>query len=181
MEREERVVIDVVVELARPQRKAGDDLAAIHRLPGAGHRAGFDQFNNAIRDHLRVYPEVLFPFEEAEQGLGNASDPELERATVFDEAGDVLSDLSGGICHVGRRHFEDGGIGRHQHVNVIDVDLGVAQRARHVRVDLGNDQRGVLRGAFNDVHRHTQAADAMFVRGGDMDQRHVQRKLAGIE
>ena len=48
-------------------------------------------------------------------------------------------------------------------------------------VDLGDDQRGVLRGALHDVHRDAQAAHPALVRRRDLDQGHVQGQLAAAE
>ncbi len=61
------------------------------------------------------------------------------------------------------------------------VDEAIAQRPRHVRIHLRDDERGVLGGAVDDVHRHPEAAHAVRVRRRDVNEGHVERQLAAVE
>ena len=91
----DRVVVDVVVELARAEAEAGHDLAAVQRLARAGDDAGLDQVNDAVGEHLGVDAEVFLVLQERQQRLRNAPDAQLDRGAVLDQRGDVFGDLPG--------------------------------------------------------------------------------------
>jgi hypothetical protein len=107
MEREQRIIVHVVVNLLRAEAEAGHDFAAINRLAVSGDGAAFDEFDDVVGDHFGVDAEVFLVLEEAEQRLRNAADAELDGGAVFDEGGDVFGDLPGRLGHFGRRHLQN--------------------------------------------------------------------------
>ncbi len=60
------------------------------------------------------------------------------------------------------------------------MDKAVPERARHVLVDLRDHQFGRLRGVLGIVDGNAQAAVAVPIRPGNVDDRHVKRH-SGIE
>ena len=64
------------------------------------------------------------------------------------------------LVRFGHRHFEDRLFVLDNDVDVLDVDKAVAQGARHLRVDLGDDQVGGLGRRADGLHRHAQRAKA---------------------
>ena len=133
MEREQRIVVHVIVELLRAEAEAGDDFAAVNRLAVAGDGAALDQVDDAVGDHLGVDAEVFLVLQKADHRLRDAADAELNGRAVLHQRGDVFGDLPGRLGDLGGRHFQNRRLRRHQHVNVVDVDEAVAQRPRHVR------------------------------------------------
>ena len=181
MKREQRIVVHVIVDFLRAEAEAGDDFAAVDRLAVAGDGAALDQLDDVVGDHLGVNAEVFLVLEKTEHRLRDAPDAKFNRRAVLHQRGDVFGNLPGRLGHLGGRHFQNRRLGRHQHVNVVDVDETIAQRPRHFRIDLRDDQRGVFGGALHDVHRHAEAAHAVLIRRRDMNEGHVQRELPGIE
>ena len=163
-------------------QKLADDLAAVERLALAGDDAGLDQVDDGVGEHLGVDAQVLLVLEELEHGLGDAADAELDRRAVLDQGGDVLADLPGVVVRLAadapRSAARRPARGRRCRGREMQES---PMRPRHLRVDLGDDQRGVLGGALDDVDRDAEAAHAVLVGRGDLDQRHVQRQLAGGE
>jgi hypothetical protein len=90
VEREEGIVVNVIVEPLCSQSETGHDLALVSRLACPGDRAGLNQVNDAVGDHFRVDAEILFAFEEAEERLWNSPNAELHRATVFHQSGRAM-------------------------------------------------------------------------------------------
>ena len=165
-----------------PRAKLATILPVVDRLARAGDGAGLDQLNDAVGDHFGVHAEVLLAFEKAEQRLRDAPDAEFQGAAVFDQSAAMYSAIWRVVSVTSRRrHLQNRRLGGDEHVDVIDVNEGVAQRARHVRVHLRDDQRSVLRRAFHDIDRDAEAAHAVFVRRRHLNERDVQRQLAGIE
>ena len=118
-------------------------------------------------------------FKKTEHGLRNAPDAEFDGGAVLHQRGDVFGNLPGRLGDFGRSALPESASSHGTSTSMsYDVDEAIAQRARHVRVDLRDDERGVFGGAFDDVHRHAEAAHAVLVRRRDLDQGHVQRQLA---
>ena len=67
------------------------------------------------------------------------------------------------------------------HVNVLDVDKAVAQRARHLRINLRNHQIGGLGCRAHGLHRDAQGAETKAVGWGDLYQGHIQRHAPTAE
>ena len=181
MEREPRVVVDVVVEPPGSHAEAGDDLALIERLAAPVDGARLDQLDDGVGEHLGVDAEVLLVLEVRHHRLRNRADAELDRRVVLDQGGDVFADLARFRVRLGHLHLDQRRVGGHEHVDVVDVQEPVAQRARHVGVDLGDDEAGVLRGALDDVDGDPEAAHAPAVRRAHLDEGYIQRQLAGRE
>ena len=154
VEREQGVVVDVVVELLGAHAEAGDDLAPVGGLLGAGDDAGLDQVDDGVGEHLGVDAEVLLLLEELDHRVGDAADAHLEGGAVLHERGDVLADgrssrsgpspvglVGEGVCRLDERLVH-----RDEDVEVVDVHEAVAQGPRHLRVDLGDHEAGVRGG-----------------------------------
>ena len=75
--------------------------------------------------------------------IEQVSGSELDGRAVLDERRDVLGDVPRLLVLDALVDFQDRFIHGDQHVNLVNVQRGVAVRARHVRVDLGDDERGV--------------------------------------
>ena len=146
-------------------QKLADDLAAVERLARAGDRARLDQVDDRVGEHLGVDAQVLLVLEELDDRLGDAPDAELDGRAVVDQARRCT-----------RRSAGSSSSGSGGWTSISGASTGtrmsrswtwrkrVAQRARHLRVDLGDDQRGVLGGALDDVDRDAEAAHAALVR-----------------
>ena len=100
----------------------------------------------------------------------------MARVTVASLGGHLArADVVGEVELVG---LDERLVDRHQDVEVADADEAVAHGPGHLRVDLGDHQAGVGRGRLDDVHRDAQAAAALLVGRGHLDEGHVERHLA---
>ena len=66
-------------------------------------------------------------------------DPRLDRRAVADEPRDVLPDPHRDVVRRGRGPREERNVALDDVVDVLEVDETVAERARHLPVDLGDD------------------------------------------
>ena len=181
MKREQRIVVHVIVNLPRAEAEAGHDFAAINGFAVSGDGAALDEFDDVVGDHFGVNAEVFLVLEKPKHRLRNAANAEFNGGTILDEGGNVFGNLPGRLGRFGRRHLQNRRLGRNQHVNVMHVDEAIAQRPRHVGIHLRDDERGVLGGAADDVHRHPETAHAVRVRRRDVNEGHVERQLAAVE
>ena len=76
-----------------------------------------------------------------------------------------LTSSSGSGAPLGQRHVH-----RHELRDAVDVEEGVPEGARHVGVDLGEDQVGGIHGRAHDVDRHAEADEAEAVGRAHLDQ-----------
>src|SRR5688572_9670638 len=87
-----------------------------------------DEIEDTIGEHLRVQAEVFAVFEVGEDRIRNRADADLQRAAVFDQAGDVftnaLDDVAGGWC---RRNLVQLSVTRDEVVDLRDVEKAVAK------------------------------------------------------
>jgi len=174
---DEGVVVEEVVGPLRAQHERGHELASVKRLGLAGDDPALEQRHHAVREHLGVYPEVALALEEQQHGVGDLADPHLERRPVLDQRGDVPPD--------GPSHLPDlRGLRKLQHRPVDlddvgelgDVDERVAQGAGHLLVRQGDHDARPLGRRLGALHAHPVGAEAVLVRGADVDQRHVHRQ-----
>jgi len=64
----------------------------------------------------------------AQHGVGDLTDPELKRGTVFHETRDVTPDRRGDLAFVRLRGFQDRITAGHERGEVANVDEAVAER-----------------------------------------------------
>jgi hypothetical protein len=74
--------------------------------------------------------------------------------------------------------FGQGVVDRHNGVQVRNVNEGVAQRARHARVDLGDHQARRFGRRLGDAHFHPKGTKTMVIGRGHLDQGHIERQPA---
>ena len=56
------------------------------------------------------------------------------------------------------------------------MNEAIAQGARHMRIDLGDDHPGRVGGGFGDAHLDPKGAEAMVIGGSHLNQRNVERQ-----
>jgi hypothetical protein len=162
-----------------PRTNARHDLAPVQRLALAGDHAVLEELHHAVREHLRVYPEVALAAEVEQHRVGDLADAHLQGGAVLDQLGDVRADAA--------RHAADRGGARqlqHRPVHLYDVaeprhvNEGVPERARHAAVDEGQHRLGALRRRLRALDADAERAEAVLVRRRDVHERHVYRQLA---
>ena len=179
LEREQRVAVDEVVQPPAADREAGDDLAPLPRLAPAGEDAALQQRDDPVGDDVGVDTEVAPVREVLERGVGDAAEADLQRRAVLDDAADVAGDPLDDLRFGRRVHvFDERRVDRHQPVDLAHVHRRVAHRARHRRVDLGDDERGARYGRRQHVDGDAQAHVAELVRRRHLDQRDVDADAA---
>ena len=77
MEFEDRIFVDKVEQLLRPQYETENDLARLHILPPPIDHPGLDERNYVIRYQLGVDTQVLAVHQVGQNGVRNGSDPTL--------------------------------------------------------------------------------------------------------
>jgi hypothetical protein len=113
VEREEGVVVDVIIKPVGAQSETGHDLALVYRLTRTSNSTRFDQVNDTVGDHFRVDAEILFAFEETEERLRDTTNAECNGTAVFHEGADEFGDPRGRFSNLRRRHLQEGRLGRH--------------------------------------------------------------------
>ena len=113
------VVIEPVVEAPGAHGKGDHDLAGVQALAAAGDHALFRQVHDAVGDHLRMDAQVVFVVQEAQGGVGNGPDAQLEAVAVLDHTGDVLADGFFDIADGRGLHLDDLAVVRHE---IIDLN-----------------------------------------------------------
>ena len=113
------------------------------RLAPAGDDARLGELHHAVGEHLGVDPEVVPVAERGEHGVGDLADAHLQRGAVGDQRGDVAADLAADVVERLRRALGQRHVHRHELGDTVDVEEGIAEGARHVGIDLGEDQLGV--------------------------------------
>ena len=140
----------------------------MQRLGGVGDHAGPVEVDKAVREHLRVYAEVVLVPKGDGDGVRYAADAELERGFVLYEVGDELPDFQielalrplGHVEHLVGPLIDTGGLA--------DMDVGVAEGAGHVFVYLKDYYVRVF--DHHAVgHAHGAGGEiAVLVHGGDL-------------
>ena len=168
-QREPLVGVEQVVEPPGAHRPAADH--------GAGDHAPLDQVGDGLGDHLGVHGEVVPVPQVLEHLVGHAAQTDLQGRPVVDEAGDVAGDLLTDPLDRLVQVLGDGRVHEDRMVDPLGRDQAVPARARHGRVDLGDDRRRRQHRGPRDVDRDAQAAHAVGVRRCDLHERHVQRQV----
>ncbi len=115
-------------------------------------------------------------------------DPSSTREAMFSPMARAMSvrlgrDLTGADV-VGERELaglDERLVHGDQDVEVVDADEAVAHGPRHLRVHLGDHEAGVGRRRLDDVHGDAQAAPALQVRRGHLDQSDVDGHAPALE
>ena len=150
-------------------------------LPLVRDHARLDEVDDAVGEHLGVDAEVDLVEQAREDGVGNGADAHLECSAVGDEGRDVRRDR--GLDGVGIRRrvighrpvrVDEGGDGAERHDRV-------AVRARHLLVDLRNDQRGGAGRGDGGVGRGADGAEAVFVRRRELQDGGIELHAAAEE
>ena len=181
MELHERVVVHEVEDASRARHEARDDAPRVDRLEAVADHAGLDERHDAVGEHLGVDPEIVPVAEPREHGVGDAADPQLQARPVDHEVGHVPGDAVLHLARRPRRPLVQWPIGRGARRHPRPRHRRRPVRARHPRVDLGEDERcGVDRRASR-VHRGAQRAEAVAVGGGQLHDRRVEPHASARE
>ncbi len=162
-----------VVQLPGAHDEGRHQLARQQRLAAPGDDARLHQVHHPVGHHLRVQPEVLVARELGQHRVRNLPDAQLQRGPVGNQPGDVAANLLGDGVLLLVGALQERLVHRHQPVHAAHVEERVPVRARHVRVDLGEQQRGRLHRRADDVHGHPQAHVPVRVRRAHLEQGHV--------
>jgi len=164
MKLEEGVVIHVIVEPLRAERKTRHALALVNRLGCVGQHAGLDQLDDAIREQLCVHAQVPFILQVEQHCVGNLADAHLHRRAIGDQVRDMHGNLLLQLARRPHRHLDNRIADRHDMGQPADMDEAVAQRAGHLVVDLRDDDVRRLRRGLGQPDLHTVSAIAVLVR-----------------
>ena len=179
--RDERIVVDEVVESLGADHESGDDLAGVDLLLAAGDDALFDEVDEAVGEHFGVDAEFAVAAQRGKDGVRNRADAHLEGGAVFDQVGADFADL--GLDFAGGRNGDgrDGDVVLDHRVDAVDVDEAVAVSARHVVIHLGDDVARDLNGGDGRLDRDAERAVAVAIGRGDVDEGDVHRHHAAAE
>ena len=182
MELDERVVVDEVEEPLRADHEAGDDAPRVHVLPAVGDRAGLDEVDDAVGEHLGVDAEVVLVGRGARaprRGWRRCPSAASRRRPPGGPRCSPMAPRPAvggrGACACSGRSVCD------ERGEPIDVDQRVAVRARHALVDLGDDVARRVRGGQGRVDRRAERAVAVAVGRRELDQRDVERRSPATE
>ncbi len=137
-----------------------------------------DHVDHAVGEELGVDAQVLVVGQVLQHRVGDAADTHLQGGAVGDHAGNVLADLEVQLGTAALRRQRNGVVHLDDAVQPADVDEAVAQGARHLPVDLGDDDARFLGRGFGGAHLDAEAAEAVLVWRRQRHQRGVQRQGA---
>jgi hypothetical protein len=125
--------------------------------------------------------EIAAVAQEAQHLVRHPAEADLQGRSVVDEprdvARDLLGDARGGFVHV----LHDRRVHRHERGDPLRRDPPATMDPRLVGVHLGNHRAGGLHRGQGDVDGNPQAAHAVLVGWGDLDERDVERKQPAPE
>ena len=173
MESEARIVVDEVIQAARAHRPAR------HHRPR--DHAGGDQIDHRLGDHVRVNRQPAPVDQVSKHLVRHPAQADLKRGAVIDEPGDVAGNLLGCLADGIVKILHHRSLDRHETGDPAHRNPAVPSRARHRRVDLGDDRACGQRGGLRHVNRNPQAAGTVRIWRGDLDHRHIQRNLPVAE
>jgi len=73
-----RVVVDKIIEFARPHEKGRNEFPRIDRFFPVSDNTCLCQRHDTVREHLAVNTQVFLIFQEQENGVGNSANSQLE-------------------------------------------------------------------------------------------------------
>jgi|GEM_PF-6084165 len=109
-------------------------------------------------------PSSLLVVQPRQHGIGDAADAHLQRGAILDQVGHEFADprldrgLRFGVM------LDERPVGGDEGVNAIERHHVVAMCARHLRVDLRNDETRGLRGRLGRVAGRAQRTEAVRIR-----------------
>ena len=124
---------------------------------------------------------MALPGEGGHDGVRRAPVADLDGVSVLHDASDVPSDSRGDLVGHPRRVLEERFVVVDEEIHLVHVDEAVAVNARHVAVDLGDDERRVPGGCRDDVDAHAKAEETVVVGEGGLDERDVDRNELPLE
>src|SRR5262249_6878543 len=86
------IAVDKVVQASGAHYEADSKLSRQHRLCVVGDYPGFDQVDDAVRKHFRMYAQVTLTVQIFQYGIGNRTDSHLQRCPILDERCNLFSD-----------------------------------------------------------------------------------------
>jgi len=153
----------------------------MQRLALVGDHPRLHQVFHPVGEQFGVDAQVLVVVELAQHGVRDAADAHLQRRAVGDDRRQVVGDgflLRRGDGHL---HFGQEVVHFDYIVNLAHVDEAVAQGARHVRVDLGDDELGALGGGLGHADLGAIRAVAIAVGRRHLDERHINGQPPALE
>ena len=171
------IVMHEVEELSGAGHEGHDDSARVHLLLAVGDDAAFDEGNEAVGEHLGAHAEHVLVAEPREHRIGNAADPQLQTAAVFDEVGDELSSGGLDVARLSPEPSRQRPVSHRERRHLLERQHRVPQRARHLRVDLCDDRSRVPGCGQRRVHRRAERAVEMRVGHRELHERDVEPEL----
>jgi hypothetical protein len=173
-----RIVVDKIVELPRSQAVAGYDPVAVECLAPARHNTGFHQAHEAVGDDVAMNAEVTAVIEILQGFVWDAAQADLQGRFIVDDGCDIARDA---LCRLACRWMpilRHRRIDAYERVESVDVHKALAVRARHRRIDLGDDGPGDTQNSRRKVYRHSEAYKAARIGRRNLKQRHIDRQPA---
>jgi hypothetical protein len=152
LEHETRIAVDELVQPTRTHGPAGDDLAGTVGLADARDHAALDQLDEGLGDDVGVNAEVAPVGKVAKHLVRDASEADLERRAILDDARNVAGDS---LSHCADRRvdvLDHRGLHGDDAVEPIDGHEAVTPRPRHVRVDLRDNHASGAQRLLGDVN-----------------------------
>lgn len=174
MEFDEGVIIDEIVQFLGAKKEASHNFAGVECFLTAGNDTRFDEVDNAIGEEFGMNADMFVIGEGLEDGIGDRADTHLEGGAIGDDFGDELADFEMGGGSAAEGGFGEGGVGFDDVVDLANVDEAIAESARHVGVDFGDDEISGLGGRFGGADFDTEATETMLIGGGDGDERDIE-------
>jgi hypothetical protein len=163
------------VQAPRAEREGGDRPARHEGLPAVGDRAGLDQRQDAVAQHLGVDAEVALVLQLHHHRVGNAAIADLQGGAVVDQLGHVLADRLLHRADLGQADLEQRLVALHQAGDLGDVHQAVAVGEGHVRVHLEQHHARAPDRRHGVVGREREAEVAVLVHRRGQRHHHVGR------
>jgi len=174
--RNQRVVIEEVVQAPVPHDEAGDDLAGMHALLLPRDNPSLDQIDQSIGKHLRVDAKATMVAESRQRGVRDRTDAHLQGGTVLDQRGNVLPNLLLNGRQWRRLEQRQLFVAFDHCVKNIPMNQRFPVRAGHVLIDLGDHMLGRLYRRTTDIDRYPETAVTVLIGWRHLYQGYIQRQ-----
>src|SRR5262249_10046337 len=91
------VVVYEVIKPPGPKAVAGDDTAAMTRLPATGPHACPDQVHNSVGDDIALDAEIAPILQITQRLIWDAPQSDLQRRAIVNNRGNIARD---GLCNL---------------------------------------------------------------------------------
>ncbi len=118
--------------------------------------------------------KIAFTIQSAKNRVWDGANAKLQRGFIGDHFSDVVADAFLFFGDFPDTSFREGVVDLNGNINVFEVNEGIPQDARHVGVNLGNDQFCRLGCGFGDANFYTKRAKAVFIRWRHLDKGCIQ-------